>query len=128
VVGKPEALKMLEAIVHPLMQEARAAFFEKARALYADLVVLDIPLLFETGGEAKVDAIVTVTAPADVQRERVLAREGMTAEKFEAILARQLPDAEKKARAHFVIDTGQGLEAAREQVRAVIHKLRQGAA
>lgn len=128
VLGDPEALKRLEGIVHPLMKEARARFFEKAEAAGADLVVLDIPLLFETGGESKVDAIVTVTAPQHVQRERVMNREGMTAEKFEAILARQTPDAEKRARAHYVIDTGSGLDAARDQVRRVIAIVRQSQA
>jgi len=126
VIGNPEALKRLEAIVHPLMAEARESFLAKAVAAKADLVVMDVPLLFETGAEAKVDAIVTVTAPADVQRQRVMARDGMSAEKFEAILARQTPDAEKRARSHYIIDTGQGLDAARDQVRQVIAALRQG--
>jgi dephospho-CoA kinase len=124
VVGKPEALGRLEAIVHPLVGHSRKGFFEGAAAAGADVVVLDIPLLFETGGERNVDAVVVVTAPAEMQRERVLARPGMTAEKLDAILARQTPDPEKRARADFVIDTSQGLEAAREQVRSVLEAVR----
>jgi dephospho-CoA kinase len=126
VVGKPEALKRLEAIVHPLAGESRKAFFEEAIAKGADMVVLDIPLLFETGGERNVSAVVVVSAPADLQRERVMARPDMTAEKLDAILARQVPDAEKRARADIVIDTALGLESARDQVRAAIARLRQG--
>ena len=124
VVGNPEALKRLEAIVHPLVGAARAEFFERAARDGADLVVLDIPLLFETGGEKRVDAVVVVSAPPETQRARVLARPGMTAEKLDAILARQMHDAEKRARAHFVVDTGRGLEAARLQVREVVETLR----
>jgi dephospho-CoA kinase len=124
VVGDAAALKQLEEIVHPLMGEARAAFFEEARAARKDLVLVDVPLLFETGGEARADVVVVVSAPEDQQRERVLGREGMSAEKFEAILARQMPDAEKRRRADYVIDAGQGIEAARDQVRAVIADLR----
>jgi dephospho-CoA kinase len=124
VLGDAEALKRLEAIVHPLVGANRMGFFQAATASGADMVVLDIPLLFETGGEKNVDAVVVVCAPADMQRERVLARPGMTTEKFEAILAKQTPDAEKRARADFVIDTGQGLEAARRQVMEVIDTMR----
>ena len=124
VVGDPEALAKLEAIVHPLVGAHRIGFFEKARAEGHEIVVLDIPLLFETGGEKKVDKAVVVYAPADVQRARVLARPEMTPEKFEAILARQTPDAEKRARADFVIDTGQGLDHARRQVRDLLTLLR----
>lgn len=126
VVGNPEALARLEAIVHPLVGRSRAGFFQAAEAAGADVVVLDIPLLFETGGERRVDAVVVVSAPPDVQRERVLARPGMTEAKLDAILARQTPDAEKRARADYVIDTGRGLEAAREQVRAVLTAVRAG--
>lgn len=126
VVGQPEALKRLEAIVHPLVGESRAGFFETARARGADVVVLDIPLLFETGGEKRVDAVVVVSAPPDIQRRRVLARPGMDEAKLDAILARQMADVEKRARAHFVIDTGQGLDHARAQVRDVLTRLRAG--
>jgi dephospho-CoA kinase len=124
VVGDAEALAKLEAIVHPLVGAHRIGFFEKATAEGHEIVVLDIPLLFETGGEKKVDKVVVVSAPADVQRARVLARPEMTPEKFEAILARQTPDAEKRARADFVIDTGQGLDSARQQVRDLLTLLR----
>ncbi|MFZ5668471.1 MAG: dephospho-CoA kinase [Pseudomonadota bacterium] len=126
VIGSPEALKRLEAIVHPLVAESRAGFFEAARARGADVVVLDIPLLFETGGEKRVDAVVVVSAPPDIQRRRVLARPGMDEAKLDAILARQMADVEKRARAHFVIDTGQGLDQARAQVRDVLTRLRAG--
>jgi dephospho-CoA kinase len=124
VVGKPEELKRLESIVHPLIGQSRAAFFEDAVANGADIVVLDIPLLFETGGEKAVDAVVVVTAPADVQRSRVLGREGMDEAKLDAILARQMADAEKCARAHFVVDTSQGLDHARAQVCDILATLR----
>ncbi len=126
VVGKPDELKKLEAIVHPLVGESRVGFFQKAVADGADIVILDIPLLFETGGEKRMDAVVVVSAPADLQRERVMARPGMDEAKLDAILARQMADAEKRARAHFVIDTGQGLEHARTQVRDVLARLRAG--
>lgn len=125
VVGDAGAMKRLEAIVHPLVGMSRAGFFEKAQADGADIVILDIPLLFETGGEKRVDAVVVVYAPADVQRQRVLARPGMDEAKLDAILARQMADVDKRARAHFVIDTGQGLEPARRQVRDVLRKLRE---
>jgi dephospho-CoA kinase len=124
VVGDPEALQKLEAIVHPLVGAHRIGFFEDARAAGHDIVVLDVPLLYETGGDKKVHKVVVVSAPADVQRARVLARPDMTEAKLEAILARQTPDAEKRARADFVIDTGQGLEHARGQVRDILTRLR----
>ena len=126
VVGKPDELKRLEAIVHPLVGESRIGFFQKAVADAADIVILDIPLLFETGGEKRMDAVVVVSAPADLQRQRVLARPGMDEAKLDAILARQMADAEKRARAHFVIDTSLGLDAARSQVRDVLARLRAG--
>ena len=126
VVGKPDELKRLEAIVHPLVGESRIGFFQDAVAAGADIVILDIPLLFETGGEKRMDAVVVVTAPADLQRQRVLARPGMDEAKLDAILARQMADAEKRARAHFVIDTSLGLEHARTQVRDVLARLRSG--
>ena len=124
VLGKPEELKRLNAIVHPLVGRDRVGFFERAQEEGADMVVLDIPLLFETGGHANVDAVVVVSAPAEMQRERVLARPGMTPERLDAILAQQMADAEKRARAHFVVDTGRGLDAARDQVHAIIRELR----
>ncbi|WP_334160736.1 dephospho-CoA kinase [Phenylobacterium sp.] len=124
VLGQPEALKRLNAIVHPLVGKDRIGFFDQAKAQGADMVVLDIPLLFETGGHANMDAVVVVTAPPEMQRERVLARPGMTPERLDAILAQQMADAEKRARAHFVVDTSRGLEAAREQVAEIIAVMR----
>lgn len=124
VLGDPEALKRLNAIVHPLVGKDRIGFFQQAEADGADMVVLDIPLLFETGGHANVDVIVVASAPAEMQRERVLARPGMTPDRLDAILAQQLADAEKRARARFVVDTSRGLEAAREQVVEIIATMR----
>ena len=124
VLGDPQALKRLNAIVHPLVGRDRAGVFARAQADGADLLVLDIPLLFETGGDKAVDAIVVASAPARMQRDRVLARPGMTPDRLDAILAQQLADAEKRARAHFVVDTSHGLEAAREQVAAIIAAVR----
>lgn len=115
-----EAFRRLEAIVHPLVMKGRLEDLATAEARGVKLAVLDIPLLFETGGDAAVDAVVVVTAPAAVQAERVLARPGMTRERFDAILARQLPDAEKRRRADFVIDTSVGLEAARARVKEIV--------
>ena len=123
VIGNPGAMKQLEAIIHPLVRAAQDAFLANAKADGAKFAVLDIPLLFETSAENRVDKIVVVTAPADVQRERVLARPGMTIDKFEAILARQTPDAEKRKRADFIIDTSNGIEAARDSVRAILSEL-----
>lgn len=120
-LGKDDtAFRLLEAIVHPLVAQGRAADLEAARSAGVKLAVLDIPLLFETGGDRAVDALVVVTADPAIQAERVLARPGMTRERFDAILARQMPDAEKRARADFVIDTGRGLEAARDEVEAIV--------
>lgn len=127
VLGDPEALKRLNAIVHPLVGEDRAGFFKAAEAAGADMVVLDIPLLFETGGHERVDFVVVVSAPPEMQRERVLARPGMSPERLDAILAQQTPDAEKRVRAHFVVDTGKGLAHAREQVFHIIAALRASA-
>jgi dephospho-CoA kinase len=124
VLGHPEEIRKLESIVHPLLGASRAAFFERAEASGVDMVVLDIPLLFETGGEKRVDAVVVASAPEAMQRERVLARPGWGADRLDAVLAKQMHDAEKRARAHFVIDTGQGMDAARAQVRRVISTLR----
>ncbi|MCG6121722.1 MAG: dephospho-CoA kinase [Microvirga sp.] len=123
VVGDADAMKRLEAIVHPLVRARRDAFLAAARAARASVAVLDIPLLFETGGDAICDAVVVTSAPARTQRERVLAREGMTEERFRELLARQLPDAEKRRRAHFVVDTSRGLPAARRQVRDILRAL-----
>ncbi len=123
VLGKPEAMKKLEAIVHPLVREEEQLFLQRARADHRRIVLLDIPLLFETGGEARVDVVVVVTADAEVQRDRVLARPGMSEDRFEAILAKQMPDAEKRRRAHFLVDTGRGMEAAKRQVRAILKAL-----
>lgn len=120
VVGKPEALSRLEKLIHPLVGKLRTKFMENAKDTGAKAVILDIPLLFETGDPSKFHAVIVVSAPAEVQRTRVLARPGMTAEKFEAILKRQTPDSEKRARADFVIDTGNGLDEARRQVREVL--------
>ena len=122
-LGNPAALKQLEAIVHPLVRAAADAFLERHRKAGAPLVVLDIPLLFETGGRARVDKVVVVTASPDIQRERVLSRPGMTEEKFAAILAKQVPDAEKRSAADYVIDTGQGMEPARAAVAAIVAEL-----
>jgi dephospho-CoA kinase len=116
VVGRPESLKVLETIVHPLVRAREIAFRDAAAKAGHQFVLLDIPLLFETGGDARVDAVVVVTAPADIQRARVLARPGMTPERLDALLARQMPDAEKRRRAHFLVETGRGLQSAREQV------------
>lgn len=124
VLNDAGALETLESIVHPLVGAAQLDFLVASREAGADLVVLDIPLLFEKGGDKRVDTVVVVSAPPDVQRARVLDRPGMTAEKFEAILAKQTPDAEKRARAHHVIDTGQGFEHARAQVRDVLDAIR----
>lgn len=121
--AKPELYKELETIVHPIVKDRRYAFLESAERDGVRLVVLDIPLLFETGPAKGLDAVIVVSAPETVQRERVLARPGMTEEKFESLLSRQMPDAEKRKRADFVIDTSQGLDHAREQVRNIMMSL-----
>lgn len=123
VLDDPAALRKLESIVHPLVRAAEQAFLDKHRAAGVPLVVLDIPLLFETGSADRVDRIVVVTAPAEVQRQRVLARPEMTVEKFEAILSRQVPDAEKRRRADFIVDTSLGMEPARRRVAEIIGEL-----
>ena len=120
VLGDGAALARLEAIVHPLVQDAERRLIAEARTRGEKVAVLDIPLLFESGADRRVDAVVVVSAPPEVQRARVLERPGMTVEKLEAILARQMPDAEKRARADFVVDTSQGFDAARAQVRAIL--------
>ncbi|WP_409019561.1 dephospho-CoA kinase [Brevundimonas vesicularis] len=120
-LGRDEtAFQRLEAIVHPLVAQSRANDLACAREEGQRLAVLDIPLLFETGGDQWVDAVVVVTADAAIQRQRVLDRHGMTEERFEAILKRQMPDAEKRRRADFIVDTGHGLEAAQQQVIKIV--------
>jgi dephospho-CoA kinase len=123
VLGNPEALKKLEQIVHPMLGAHRQQFLADAEKSGAPIAVLDVPLLFETGGEKRVDAVVVVSAPAEMQRARVLARENMTQEKLDAILARQTPDAEKRRRADFVVDTSSGLEPVRAQIRDILAKV-----
>ncbi|MBZ9737939.1 dephospho-CoA kinase [Mesorhizobium sp. CO1-1-4] len=124
VLGDAAALKQLEAIIHPLVRADADAFLAKHRNAGESIAVLDIPLLFETGGRRRVDKVVVVTAPAEIQRQRVLARPGMSEEKLASILAKQVPDAEKRRLADFVIDTGKGLDAARAAVAAIIAELR----
>jgi dephospho-CoA kinase len=126
VSGDAAAFAKLEAIVHPLVAAMERAFIEDAAAQGADLVVLDIPLLYETGSDARMDAVVVVSAPQEVQRARVLSRHGMTADRLDQILSRQMPDVEKRARAHFVVETGEGLEHAFEQVKKIVEKVREG--
>jgi dephospho-CoA kinase len=120
VLNDPAALKRLEAIVHPLVHAAEQHLLAEAAARDEQVAVLDIPLLFETGADQRVDAVVVVSAPPEVQRTRVLERPGMTLDKLESILARQMPDAEKRRRADFVVDTSRGLEAARAQVAVIL--------
>ena len=126
VLGDQQAMKKLEAAIHPLVREEEMAFLEKARSNGADIVLLDIPLLFETGGDARVNGVVVVTAPPEVQRARVLARPGMTEDKLEAILARQTPDTKKRAKADFLVDTSRGMDDARQQVRDIVETIRGG--
>jgi dephospho-CoA kinase len=123
VLGKPEALKQLESLVHPLVGQDRAAFLHKALEARAKLVIVDVPLLFETGGDAYVDATIVVSCDPDTQRARVLLRPDMNLGKFEAILARQMPDADKRAKADFMITTDKGLDDTREQVGKLYHLL-----
>ena len=123
VLGQPEAIAALEAIVHPLVREEEQAFLAAARHAGHRLVVLDIPLLLETAGPGRVDLVLVVSAPAAVQKARVLARPGMTEQKFAAILARQMPDADKRRRAHALIDTSRGIAAARADVEALLRAL-----
>ena len=126
VTGRPDRLRQLEAAIHPLVQRQERRFLDRARAAARDIAVLDIPLLFETGAEARVDKTVVVWAPEQVQRARVLARPGMSEEKFETIRARQMPDAEKRARADFTIRTDRGRDDAMAQVQAIVAALREG--
>jgi dephospho-CoA kinase len=124
VLNNPEALKLLESIVHPLVRSVQNEFRREAEASGAPIAVLDIPLLFETGGDKRTDAVVVVTAPAEVQRARLMERPAMTVEKTDALLARQMPDAEKRKRADFVIDTSRGFDAARADVKKILDQLR----
>jgi dephospho-CoA kinase len=119
VLGDAAALKHLEAIIHPLVRASELRFLDQAERSGAPIAVLDIPLLFETGGEGRLDAVVVVSAPPEMQRQRVLDR-GLSAERFEDLLARQVPDAQKRARADFVVDTSQGIEHARRQVDSIL--------
>jgi dephospho-CoA kinase len=122
VVGDEAAFARLEAIVHPLVGAARDKFLAEAQAEGAPVVVLDIPLLFETNAEHDCDVVVVVSAPHEIQRRRVMERPGMTEEKFAALIARQIPDAEKRARADFVVDTSQSFEHTRSQIRDILRR------
>jgi dephospho-CoA kinase len=120
VIGDPAALRRLEAIVHPLVRREEAQFLADAEAAGAEVVVLNIPLLFETGGDKRCDAVVVVSAPARMQHERVMSRPDMTEEKFARLLAQQVPDAEKRRRADFVVDSSKDFDSTRAQVRAIL--------
>lgn len=123
VLGDDAAIKRLEAIVHPLVTRAHERFLEEAERAGAPVAVVDIPLLFETKGAERCDAVVVVSAPAEMQRARVLERPGMTEAKFDAVMAKQMPDAEKRQRADFVVDTSQGFDHARDQVRDILTRV-----
>ncbi len=127
VVGDDAAMKRLEAIVHPLVRAEEEAFLQQAQIDGAPFVLFDIPLLYETGGDSRMDAVVVVTAPADEQRRRVLERGTMSEAEFETILVRQVPDAEKRRRARFIVDTGKGMDAARRQVRRIVGEIESAA-
>ncbi|MFL6819267.1 MAG: dephospho-CoA kinase [Bradyrhizobium sp.] len=120
VVHDPAAMKQLEGIVHPMLGESRKQFLEQAERSGAPVAVVDVPLLYETGGERRVDAVVVVTTTPEIQRQRILARENMTPEKLDAILDRQMPDSEKRKRADFVVDTSHGLEPVRGRIRDIL--------
>ena len=120
VVHDPAAMQQLEQIVHPMLGAGRQKFFGDAEAAGVPVVVVDVPLLYETGGEKRVDAVVVVTTSPDIQRQRILARDNMTGEKLDAILARQLPDAEKRKRADFIVDTSHGLDPVRTRIRDIL--------
>jgi dephospho-CoA kinase len=123
LIGDLSAIKRLEAIVHPLVRAVSQRFMQQQAARGARVIVLDVPLLFETGGEKNVDAVVVVSAPAEVQRARVLSRPGITTERLDALLARQMPDAQKRARAHFVVDSSRSFDSARAQVHAILRAI-----
>jgi len=120
VVHDPAAIRQLEQIVHPMLGASRQKFLDDAEQSGAPVAVVDVPLLFETGGEKRVDAVVVVTTTPEIQRQRILARDNMTSEKLDAILARQLPDAEKRRRADFVVDTSHGLDPVRTRIRDIL--------
>jgi dephospho-CoA kinase len=120
VVHDPAAIQRLEAIVHPMLGASRQKFLHDAEQSGAPVAVVDVPLLFETGGENRVDAVVVVTTTPEIQRQRILERPNMTEEKLQAILARQMPDAEKRKRAHFVVDTSHGLDPVRARIRDIL--------
>jgi dephospho-CoA kinase len=122
VIGDSAALRQLEAVVHPLVRRAEEQFLAQAEAAGAPVAVLNIPLLLETGGDTRCDAVVVVSAPAETQRARVMSRPGMTEDKFTGLLGKQMPDAEKRRRADFVVDTAQDFDSTRAQVRAVLLK------
>ena len=122
VVQDPSAMKRLEGIVHPMLGASRKKFLEEAERCGAPVAVVDVPLLYETGGEKRVDAVVVVTTTPEIQRQRILARDNMSAEKLDAILERQLPDAEKRKRADFVVDTSHGLEPVRARIRDILDR------
>jgi dephospho-CoA kinase len=122
VVHDPAAMRKLEQIVHPMLGASRQKFFHDAEQSGAPVVVVDVPLLYETGGEKRVDAVVVVTTTPEIQRQRILARDNMTSEKLDAILARQLPDAEKRKRADFVVDTSHGLDPVRVRIRDILNE------
>jgi dephospho-CoA kinase len=120
VVHDPAAMRRLEEIVHPMLGASRQKFLADAERSGARVAVVDVPLLFETGGEKRVDAVVVVTTTAEIQRQRILSRPNMTNEKLDAILARQMPDAEKRRRANFVVDTSHGLDPVRARIRDIL--------
>jgi dephospho-CoA kinase len=122
VLHNPDAMRRLEQVVHPMLRAYRQKFLHDAEASGAPVAVVDVPLLFETGGEKGVDAVVVVTTTPEIQRRRVLARDGMNEERFKAILARQMPDAEKRRRANFVVDTSDGFEPVRAQIRHILEE------
>ncbi|MBS0277025.1 MAG: dephospho-CoA kinase [Proteobacteria bacterium] len=124
LAADPSGFKRLETIVHPLVAKVQQAFLARVTADGADMVVLDVPLLFETGGHARMDAVVVVSAPSHIQRARVLERPGMTEDKLDQILSRQMPDEEKRAKAHYVVVTDKGLDHAFEQVQMIVKDLR----
>jgi len=123
VVGHPEEIRRLEQIVHPMLRAHHQQFLDEAERSGAAIAVVDVPLLFETGGDKRVDAVVVVTTSPDVQRERILARGTMTEEALDALLARQMPDAEKRARADFIVDTSHGLDPVRARIRDILDQV-----